>query len=92
MSSTRPARTPKAWLVAVLVVALAGGGFLIWRTATDPLPAATAAARRAADALAGRTIADGAFGGTVGPAETEDLTATLRGMGTLRPAISVVGV
>lgn len=93
MSATQPARRPRGWVVALLVLAMvAGGGFLIWRTATDPMPAATTAAHRAAEAIAGRTIADGSFGATVGPTEVEDLTATLRGMGTLRPTISVVDV
>ncbi len=77
----------------MLALALvAGGGFLVWRTATDPIPGATTAARRAAAAIAARTIADGAFGATVGPAEADDLAATLRGMGTLRPAIAVEDV
>ena len=92
MSVTRPAWRPKGWMIAVLVVLLAGGGFLVWRTATDPVPGATAAAERAASALAGRTIEDGSFGATVGPAEVDDLAATLRGMGTLRPVISVLSV
>ena len=78
-------------IVLALVVAL-GGGFALWRTVTDPLPAATAAAQRAADALAQRTIGDGAFGSTVGPAEADDLAATLLGMGTLRPTITVEAV
>lgn len=88
MSVTPPARRTRGWLIAVLVVLLAAGGFLIWRAATDPLPAARSAAQRAADALAARTIADGSFGATVGPGEVADLDATLRGMGTLRPAIT----
>lgn len=92
MSVTPPAWRPRGWMIAALVVLLAGGGFLVWRTVTDPLPGATAAAQRAADAIAGRTIEDGSFGATVGPAEVDDLAATLRGMGTLRPAISVVSV
>ena len=56
------------------------------------MPAATTAARRAADAIAGRTIADGSFGATVGPTEVEDLTATLRGMvkGDMRETANAV--
>ena len=76
----------------MLAVALAAGGYLAWRWSTDQVPAARAAAQRAADALRQRGIADGAFGATVGPAEVDDLTATLRGMGTLRPAIEVESV
>ena len=89
MTATSPARGLRGWLIAALVVVLAGGGFLVWRSVTDPLPAARSAAQRAADALAARTIAEGAFGSTVGPAEVTDLAATLRGMGSLRPAITV---
>lgn len=93
MSATQSAKKPRVWVIALIVLAMAaGGGFLIWRTATDPVPGARNAARRAADALAARTIADGSFGSTVGPVETEDLTATLRGMGELRPTIEVVDV
>lgn len=80
----------RRWLIVAVASVLAiGGGLLIWRTVTDPLPGATAAAQRAATALTERTITDGAFGGTAGPAEVADLTATLRGMGTLRPTITV---
>ena len=89
MTATSPARGLRGWLIAALVVVLAAGGFLVWRSVTDPLPAARSAAQRAADALAARTIAEGAFGSTVGPAEAADLAATLRGMGSLRPAITV---
>ncbi|MFT4228413.1 hypothetical protein [Micropruina sp.] len=93
MSATQSAKKPRVWVIALIVLAMAaGGGFLIWRTATDPVPGARNAARRAADALAARAIADGSFGSTVGPVETEDLTATLRGMGELRPTIEVVDV
>ncbi|MFT4216957.1 MAG: hypothetical protein QM619_07190 [Micropruina sp.] len=92
MSTTTTSRRPALWLVVLLAVLLVGGGCLVWRTVTDPLPGASAAARRAADAIAGRTIGDGAFGSTVGPKEAADLEATLRGMGTLRPAIEVVDV
>lgn len=80
----------RRWLIVAVASVLAiGGGLLIWRTVTDPLPGAAAAAQRAATALTERTITDGAFGGTAGPAEVADLTATLRGMGTLRPTITV---
>ncbi|HMQ36772.1 MAG TPA: hypothetical protein PKA07_04365 [Micropruina sp.] len=89
MTATSPARGLRGWLIAALVVVLAAGGFLVWRSVTDPLPAARSAAQRAADALAARTIAEGAFGSTVGPAEVADLAATLRGMGSLSPAITV---
>ncbi|MFT4295426.1 MAG: hypothetical protein QM582_08435 [Micropruina sp.] len=92
MSPAGAVRRPPTWLIAVLVLALAGGGYLVWRTATDPLPGATVAARRAADALRDRTIADGSFGSTVGPSELADLEATLRGMGSLRPSIAVDSV
>lgn len=57
-----------------------------------PAAGATAAAQRASEALAQRTIGDGAFGSTVGPAEVDDLAATLLGMGTLRPTITVESV
>lgn len=93
MSATQSAKRPRGWVIALVVlVMVAGGGFLIWRTVTDPVPGARNAARRAADAIAARTIADGSFGSTVGPAEADDLTATLRGMGDLRPTIDVVDV
>ncbi len=92
MTSSPPARRFRGVLIGVLVVVLAAGGFLVWRAATDPLPPARVAAQRAADALRDRTIAEGAFGATVGPGEVSDLEATLRGMGTLRPAIAVEDV
>ena len=92
--SPAASRRPATWLIALVVVLMlaAGGGYLIWRAATDPVPAATTAARRAADAIAARTIAEGAFGSTVGPGEVADLEATLRGMGTLRPVVTVQDV
>ncbi|MFT3971033.1 MAG: hypothetical protein QM695_12350 [Micropruina sp.] len=92
MSVTPLTRRWRGWLIGALTLGIGAAGFLIWRTVTDPVPAVRAAAQRAADALAARTIEDGSFGSTVGPAEVDDLSATLRGMGTLRPAISVVGV
>ena len=53
MSATQSAKKPRVWVIALIVLAMAaGGGFLIWRTATDPVPGARNAARRAADALA----------------------------------------
>lgn len=83
----------RRWLIAGLVFALAAaGGVFAWRTLTDPSGAARAAAERAAAAIVGRTITDGAFGATAGPNEADDLAATLRGMGTLRPVIAVDGL
>ncbi|MFT3860381.1 hypothetical protein [Micropruina sp.] len=78
--------------IGTLVVVLAAGGFFAWRAATDQLGPATVAAQRAAEALVDHTIGDGAFGATVGPAEVDDLTATVRGMGVLRPVITVQNV
>lgn len=93
MPTPQPGRRSR-WLIVVIVtvVVAVGGGFLAWRAVTDPLPAATAAAQRAADALAARSIGDGSFGSSVGPAELDDLAATLRGMGTLRPTVTVESV
>ena len=91
-----PARTRRGrvgWLVCGLVLALAlGGGFVAWRAVTDQTAPARAAADRAAVALLQRSLTDGAFGATAGPSDVEDLTATLRGMGTLRPVITVEDV
>ncbi len=92
-----PATTRPAWfgrvrwvVLGVLAFALvASGGFFAWRTLTDQTAAATALADRVADALTERTITDGTFGSTAGPAEQDDLAATLKGMGTLRPVVTV---
>lgn len=92
---TLPARPTRArwWLIGGLVLVLAlAGGFFGWRALTDQTPAARVAAQRAADALLNRTLTDGAFGATAGPNEIDDLNATLRGMGTLRPVIDVQDV
>lgn len=81
------------WLIGGLVLALAvGGGFAAWRAVTDQQAPARAAAERAASALLQRTLTDGAYGATAGPSDIDDLTATLRGMGTLRPVITVEDV
>lgn len=93
------ARTPTRraawvwWFVgAVAVVLAAGGGFFAWRTINDQTGPATVAAQRAVDALTNHTIGDGAFAATVGPNEIDDLAATLRGMGTLKPVVTVQNV
>lgn len=93
------ARTPTRraawlwWFVGALAVVLAaGGGFFAWRTINDQIGPATVAAQRAVDALTNHTIGDGAFAATVGPNEIDDLAATLRGMGTLKPVVTVQNV
>lgn len=93
------ARTPTRraawlwWFVGALAVVLAaGGGFFAWRTINDQTGPATVAAQRAVDALTNHTIGDGAFAATVGPNEIDDLAATLRGMGTLKPVVTVQNV
>ena len=99
MDAPRPAapRTRRPvwmwWFVGALAVVLAaGGGFFAWRTINDQTGPATVAAQRAVDALTNHTIGDGAFAATVGPNEIDDLAATLRGMGTLKPVVTVQNV
>lgn len=99
MDAPRPAapRTRRPvwmwWFVGALAVVLAaGGGFFAWRTINDQIGPATVAAQRAVDALTNHTIGDGAFAATVGPNEIDDLAATLRGMGTLKPVVTVQNV
>ena len=87
-----PARAGRLrWVVVgVLVVVLAGlGGVWGWRAVTDQTAVAATLAEQVAHDLTERTITDGTFGSTAGPAEQADLVATLKGMGTLRPVITV---
>ena len=98
-AAARGARQPKVasrllrWLVPVAVLALVGTvGFLAWRALTDQSGAATAAAERVSRALTEQRLLDGTFGSTAGPADQDDLAATLKGMGTLRPVITVQSV
>ena len=79
-------------LVGTLAIVLAAGGFFAWRAAADQTRAATACADRVAQAVTDRQVLDGTFGTTAGPAEQDDLTATLKGMGTLRPVVTVESV
>ena len=87
-----PARpwAARHWVVGLLsLVLVLGGGFFAWRGFTDQAGPARTAAQRAADSLLHRTLTDGSFGATASSGDVEDLAATLRGMGSLRPVITV---
>jgi cell division protein FtsI/penicillin-binding protein 2 len=78
-------------LVAALLLVAAGGGFWWWRDRQRVVDAANAYAQRAAAALAKGSLPEPVVGVGRTAASTE-LTAILKGMGTIRPRVSVVSV
>jgi len=90
-------RLPRRRILIVVAVALAavlvagGGGYLAWK-AGETARLQRAVAEKLAASLASGTIVDADFHGTAGVVPATEYATIVKGMGGLKPTVTVVGV